>query len=169
MRLLQILYSRLLLCKNIAADLSIKKKHPINPVAIKLGLAEPSSQNFGVENGDNPSQHYYEHLLALAERLFDSDIDAPTYEETLRLMFGNKAYIMFTVDRVVGAIVKQAQTILGDVKSQELLSLLQRDRAQDRSTTRLQIAYRMNAENVLGPDENLFRIEYVSFRIQVQS
>jgi len=162
MRLLQILYSRLLLCKNIAADLARKKKQPINPVAIKLGLAEPAAQNFGVENGENPSQHYYEHLLALAERLFDNDIDAPTYEETLRLMFGNKAYIMFTVDRVVGAIVKQAQTILGDVKSQELLSLLQRDRAQDRSTTRQQIAYRMNAENVLGPDENLYRIEYVS-------
>lgn len=160
-RLVQILYSRLLLCKTVALRLSEQKKQPINPVAIKLGLAEPATQNFGVENGENPSRHYYDHLLALAERLFDNDIDAPTYEETLRLMFGNKAYTMFTVDRVIGAIVKQAQTILGDMKSQELLSLLHRDRISERTTTRQQIAYRMNAENVLGPDENLYRIEYI--------
>lgn len=160
-RLLQILYSRLLLCKGIAAKLSNEKKRPINPVAIDLGLAEPATQNFGVESGENPAQHYYDHLLALAERLFDNDIDQPTYEETLRLMFGNKAYTMFTVDRVVGAIVKQTQQIVGDSKSQELLNLLHRDRAQERTTTRQQIAYRMNAEAVLGPDENLFRIEYI--------
>ncbi|WOO83690.1 Paired amphipathic helix protein pst1 [Vanrija pseudolonga] len=160
-RLLQILYSRLVLCKTIAAQLAAERKQPINPVAIRLGLAEPATANFGIEAGENPSVHYYDHLLALAERLFDNDLDPPTYEETLRLMFGNKAYTMFTIDRVVSAICKQAQTILGDMKSQELLSLLQRDRAPEKTTTRQQIAYRMNAEGVLGPDENLYRIEYI--------
>lgn len=43
----------------------------------------------------------------MAERLFENEVDMATYEETLRLMFGTKAYIMFTVDRVVAAIVKQ--------------------------------------------------------------
>lgn len=94
-------------CKDTAAELAADNKHPINPIAIKLGLAEPDTQFYGIEAGENPAQHYYTHLLSMAERLFENEVDAATYEETLRLMFGTKAYIMFTLDRVVGAIVKQ--------------------------------------------------------------
>ena len=55
----------------------------------------------------------------------------------------------------------QTQTVLGDMKSQELFALLQRDRLTDKTTTRQQIAYRMQAESVLGPDENLYKLEFV--------
>jgi paired amphipathic helix protein Sin3a len=54
----------------------------------------------------------------------------------------------------------QTQTILGDMKSQELFALLQRDRSGENTTTRQQIAYRMQAEGVLGSDENLYKIEH---------
>jgi paired amphipathic helix protein Sin3a len=70
-------------------------------------LAEPDTAYYGIEAGENPAQHYYGHLLSMAERLFENEVDVPTFEETLRLMFGTKAYIMFTLDRVVAAIVKQ--------------------------------------------------------------
>lgn len=43
----------------------------------------------------------------MAEKLFENEVDAATFEETLRVMFGTKAYVMFTLDRVVAAIVKQ--------------------------------------------------------------
>ncbi|WWC87985.1 uncharacterized protein L201_002887 [Kwoniella dendrophila CBS 6074] len=160
LRLIQILYSRLVMCKDIAEKLASDKKQPINPLAIKLGLAEPESQFYGIEDGENPAQHYYGHLLSMAERLFENEVDNAHFEETLRVMFGNKAYIMFTVDRVIAAIVKQVQTILGDMKSQELFALLQRDRLNEKTNTRRQIAYRMQAEGVLGADENLFKISY---------
>ena len=101
------MYDRLTSCKEIAERQAREKKNPINPVAIKLGLAEPETQYFGIESGDNPAQHYYTHLLSMAERLFENEVDIGTYEETLRLMFGTKAYIMFTLDRVVAAIIKQ--------------------------------------------------------------
>ncbi|WWC60485.1 uncharacterized protein I303_103058 [Kwoniella dejecticola CBS 10117] len=159
-RLIQILYSRLMTCKDIADQLSLNKKQPINPLAIKLGLAEPDSQFYGIEDGENPAQHYYGHLLSMAEKLFEGEVDNVQYEETLRVMFGTKAYIMFTVDRVIAAIVKQVQAVLGDLKSQELFALLQRDRLHDKTTTRRQIAYRMQAEGVLGPEENLYKISY---------
>ncbi|WRT65870.1 uncharacterized protein IL334_002821 [Kwoniella shivajii] len=159
LRLIQILYSRLAMCKDIADKLCSEKKQPINPLAIKLGLAEPESHFFGIEDGENPAQHYYGHLLSMAERLFEAEVDNAHFEETLRVMFGTKAYIMFTVDRVIAAII---QTILGDMKSQELFALLQRDRVNERTTTRRQIAYRMQAEGVLGSEENLFKISYAS-------
>ncbi len=97
-------------CKQTAEKLASENKNPINPLAIKLGLAEPEMQYFGIESGENPAQHYYTHLLSMAERLFENEVDVNTYEETLRLMLGTKAYIMFTMDRVVAAIVKQVST-----------------------------------------------------------
>ena len=47
------------------------------------------------------------------------------------------------------------------MKSQELFALLQRDRLTQKTTTRQQIAYRMQAEGVTGSEENLYKIEYV--------
>ena len=109
-RLFEIMYSRLKKCKSIAEELAKEKKQPINPIAVKLGLADPESQNFGIEGGDNPAEFYYTNLLGLAERLFENDLDIGTFEETLRFMFGTKAYTMFTLDRVIAAIVKHVSS-----------------------------------------------------------
>ena len=105
----QIIYSRLLECKTHAASLSASKTQPINPIAIELGLAEPDTHFMAIEAGENPSQQYYGHLLGMAERLFEGDIDANLFEENLRIMFGTKAYVMFTLDRVIASIVKQVR------------------------------------------------------------
>lgn len=51
--------------------------------------------------------------------------------------------------------------MLGDMKSSELFGLLQRDREGDKTSTRQQIAYRMQAEALLGNEDSLFKIEYV--------
>ena len=48
------------------------------------------------------------------------------------------------------------------MKSQELFALLQRDRAVEKISAMSQIAYRNQAEGVLGPEENLFKIQFVS-------
>lgn len=47
------------------------------------------------------------------------------------------------------------------MKSQELIALLQRERQQERSTTRNQIAYRYQAEDVLE-DTQFYKVETVS-------
>ena len=54
------------------------------------------------------------------------------------------------------------------MKSQELFALLKRDRTSNETTTGQQIAYRMQAETVLGTGESLYKVEFVSvglFRI----
>jgi paired amphipathic helix protein Sin3a len=55
------------------------------------------------------------------------------------------------------------------MKSQELCALLIRDRAHEKTTTRQQIAYRMQAETVVGQDENLYKVEFVSTAFIVQA
>jgi histone deacetylase complex regulatory component SIN3 len=82
---------------------------------------------------------------------------------------------------LIGAIVKQVsaplvvipssiiylqvkikvQVILGDPKSLELLELLKKERIHGTLTTQDQLNSRQNAERILGPDENLFRIDWV--------
>ena len=50
-----------------------------------------------------------------------------------------------------------------DPKSQELLEFLKRERSLPSPTTQDRINNRRQAEKVLGPDENVFRIDWVRF------
>lgn len=51
--------------------------------------------------------------------------------------------------------------MFADGRSQDLLEILKRERTLVSPTTQDQINSRRNAEKVLGPDENLFRIDWV--------
>ena len=53
--------------------------------------------------------------------------------------------------------------MIADPKSQELLEILKRERSFTSPTTQDRINIRRNAEKVLGPDENVFRIDWVEF------
>ncbi|KAK0482436.1 histone deacetylase complex, SIN3 component [Armillaria novae-zelandiae] len=90
------------------------------------------------------------------------ELEQPAFEEQIRLMFGVKeAYKIFTIDKLIGSVIKQVQVILADSKSQELLETLKRDRSIPSLTTQDYLNSRHNAEKVLGPDENLFRIDWL--------
>lgn len=55
-----------------------------------------------------------------------------------------------------------------DSKAQDLLDLLQQDRAHpDRSTSQQQIFYRSQAESAIGNDENLYRFEWLPSKRQL--
>lgn len=133
---------------------------PVNPLATELGLTDPAASV--LEDGPNPAIHFYSHLLDQCEKLFDGDVDAATFEETMRYMYGTRSYPAFTLDKVVASVIKHAQSILTDNKSQELYALLQADRLTEESSTKQQIAYRMEVEKVLSVEENMFKIDWVS-------
>lgn len=162
-RLLQMLYNRLSTLKEISRKQAQQSPSMqlINPLAIELGLNDVGGPSPLLMEGVNPSAHFYEHLLDLCEKLFDNEIDQLAFEENMRHMYGTKAFISFTLDKLIAGIVKQVQTVMTDGKSQDLLGLLANDRALEATTARQQISYRMGAEAVLGPDENLYRMEWV--------
>jgi paired amphipathic helix protein Sin3a len=102
-----------------------------------------------------------------------------------RLMSVQDSYQIFTIDKLIGVLIKQVtiniftarpsivftlnrnhkvQTVFGDAKSQDLLEILKRERALACPTTQDQINNRRNAEKVLGPDENLFRVDWVCLK-----
>ncbi|GAA5858256.1 hypothetical protein JCM1840_001116 [Sporobolomyces johnsonii] len=158
-RVIHTMYHRLLTFKELAATLAASGKHRrLSPLGVDLGLSNPSPL---VDLGDNPAEHYYEHALELAEKLFDGDVDHQTYEEQLRYMAGVRAYPLFTLDKLISTAIKHIHTINSDAKCQDIVALLEKDRAQPVTTPRQQIAYRMEAEAILGLEENLYRIEWI--------
>lgn len=55
----------------------------------------------------------------------------------------------------------QIHTVNSDSRCQDLVTLLEKDRARDFITTRQQIAYRMEAESAIGAEDPLYRVEWV--------
>jgi len=100
-------------------------------------------------------------MVESCERLFENDVEQQVFEDQMRYMFGSKeAYEIFAIDKLIGAIINQVQVVLGDPKSLEL-ELLKKERTHGTLTTQDQINSRQNAERILGPDENLFRIDWL--------
>ncbi|OCB87068.1 hypothetical protein A7U60_g5803 [Sanghuangporus baumii] len=192
LRLLQLLYSRLLYCKetaqkSLAQDVK-KSLFKVNPVAEELGLVDahgpgavlaiasnvpphshplidhtapqnrpgPAGGMIGdtayaaSQNPVRPEAHFYSYLLDALEKLFENDLDQATFEENMRFLFGTKV-----------------QTAVTDGKCQELLTLLARSRAKVRGSAgaggmsvKEMIVYRREAEQYLGQDDHLYRIEW---------
>ncbi|EST05486.1 Histone deacetylase interacting [Kalmanozyma brasiliensis GHG001] len=184
-RLLQLLYSRLHKVKALGAQMAEKQpqRSKINPLAIELGLqdggsgpaavvgAAANSSSLGPVAPTNeeagltlhPSR-YYDTLLDMCEKLFDGDVDQGTYEESARYMYGIEGYIVFTLDKVIGAMIKVVQFLTTDSKCQEMQAIMEANRTNAQSTLtsyRQQIADRMAAEGLIGKDESLFRLEWV--------
>ncbi|KAJ7762381.1 histone deacetylase complex, SIN3 component [Mycena maculata] len=177
LRLLQVLYSRLAMCKAIGARLA-EEKHAsllVNPVASALGLDDPAGppvvlaqtiQPLGAKDAGNgaPPNVVYMYLLDACEKVFDNELDQATFEEHMRWFFGEKAYHLFTMDKLITALVKQVQTIVGDNKCQELWTLLQSANAAagDGGMSDADIVrYRHEAEQHVGQDDHLYRLEWV--------
>lgn len=105
----QTIYHRLATFKELTSQLAAERTHQrLNPLAVELGLANSIPM---IDEGDNPAEHYYEHALDLAEKLFDADIDQQTYEEQLRYMGGVKAYPLFTLDKLVSTVIKHVSIL----------------------------------------------------------
>ncbi|EIW64077.1 uncharacterized protein TRAVEDRAFT_32917 [Trametes versicolor FP-101664 SS1] len=172
LRLLQLLYSRLLVCKELGAQAAAEKHASLlaNPIAVKLGLDEPSGPSvvlqaameaFGDGRGGEEPNVLYLYLLDAWEKVFENELDQATFEEHMRWFFRTKAYNVFTLDRVIGAIIKQVQTVLADHKCQELWYLLRQARGAERApTTQDTIRYRREAEGHVGSDEKLYRLDW---------
>lgn len=157
LRLLEVVYSRLSYFKNLGASMADEPTGgapatKLSPIAEIPQLDERAAH----------AEHFYDLMLESCERLFDNEVEQHVFEEQMRYIFGVKhAYRIFTIDKVVGTLIKQVQLVLADPRSQELLELLKRDRALPLPTNQDQLNSRRLAENILGPDENVYRIDWI--------
>lgn len=82
------------------------------PAAVVAAAAAGAGVTASEESGiDLPPSRYYDTLLDLCEKLFDGDVDQATFEESLRYMYGINGYVAFTLDKVIGALVKTVSVL----------------------------------------------------------
>jgi len=160
------------MCKETGAELASQKHAALlaNRVAVELGLDDPNGpaavlaqtqEIFGERGTAENANVVYKYLIHACDKLFDNELDQATFEEHMRWFFGNKAYLLFTLDKLITALVKQVQTIVLDPKCQELWSLLQAAQGSDTVTRQDIVRYRREAERHVGPDDNLYKLQWV--------
>lgn len=157
-RLYELLYSRLESMKRLSENLpeNTRARARENETANDLGVSQQVDDEIDMPKGE----HYYIQMLELADKLFEGEVDQNAFEDALRYSFGTKAFTLFTLDKVVQALVKQAQQVISDPKCVDLLKMHTRRMVFGKDSVRERIVYRNEAEQVVGED-NLYAVEYV--------
>ncbi|CCF55947.1 hypothetical protein KAFR_0A05120 [Kazachstania africana CBS 2517] len=152
------LYERLLELKEMNGEVT---KEINNRKSVKfaedLGLVSTQLKNMGLDFVDKDS---YEELLRLSKRLIENDIEHQWFEESLRQAYNNRAFKLYTVDKVVQALVKHGHTLMTDYKTTEVMKLFEKDRLSSATSAKDQILYRLQARSHMSNTEYMFRIEY---------
>lgn len=83
----QVLYSRLLLFKELGLSMANDPSEPFksNSLAEQLGLLADLTK---LGDRANSATHFYDLLLESCERLFDNELEQHVFEDQLRYMFG---------------------------------------------------------------------------------
>ncbi|KAK9763347.1 hypothetical protein K7432_010059 [Basidiobolus ranarum] len=157
-RLYQLLYSRVESIKTKASQVPRKVPHTETKSVAGSLLLRHKVDVLG--DMDYTNADYYQEFLNLVDRLFEGEIDQQGYEEGMRYLFGIHAYVVFTIDKLVMAILRQIQTIVLEPKCKDLIDLFTKENHQETTSFRQQMMYRSKAENVIENEECLYRIEY---------
>ncbi|KAJ3159591.1 Transcriptional regulatory protein sin3 [Geranomyces michiganensis] len=154
LRQYQLLYSRMMKMKELSMKIAQDppKTGSKSHIAKELGLQNDSLATYA-------KLDRYTELLQACASFVSGDTEASEFEEKARTMFGTSAYLVFTVDKLCQAIIKQAQSTVADSKSMSLLEMYYKDRAKHATSPRQEAMYRINTETVVQ-DDNIYRLEY---------
>lgn len=78
--------------------------HP-NPIAVEFGFHSDVWDDLDKEVEEAKSR--YPPLLELCKRLIEQDQDSNQFEDAVRHLYSTKGYKIYTVDKLIQAIVKQ--------------------------------------------------------------
>ncbi|KAH8817676.1 hypothetical protein DL96DRAFT_1820449 [Flagelloscypha sp. PMI_526] len=170
LRLIEVLYSRIKQFKDLSADAAQRHRMPTSdvrgddmavdgegppPTTSSTDATPPppsaSSSMGGKGKPSVPEEQYYEILLDSIEKLFDNEIEQTVFEDLVRGMYGvHHSYPIYTIDKLIGAIIKQVQVIFSSRFSDELLENLK--------------ALKKNPSDIDGKEkdkeENVYRIDW---------
>ncbi|KAI8971599.1 hypothetical protein BDF20DRAFT_837905 [Mycotypha africana] len=157
-RLFQICYERLYKFRRLDRDYRLNgdKTKAKNKAALQLNT--PSVVFNGVEidfrNG------YYRALLKLVDQFFDDEFDQYVFEECVRYIYGTEAYEIFTIDKLMLAIIRQLYCIVTDPEAQEILSFFKKNHEHEINESQLTQAYRLEVTEVLKQEDNLYNLAF---------
>lgn len=158
-RHLTTLYKRLYEVKQMNETVGKELRARKSPQFAKdLNLISHQLEEMGVEI--TGKSDCYQQVLELAAKLIEGEVEQQWVEEALRQGYRNKAYKLYTIDKVVQFMVKHMHSIVTDGKTSDMVVLYETDRSNPVSSVKDQILYRMKVRALMGPEENMFKITY---------
>jgi paired amphipathic helix protein Sin3a len=157
-RHLRVLYDRLSEVKAINTEVTadLESRSDVR-FAKDLNLVSNQLEEMGLQFSKSDA---YAQLLAFSERAIEGDIEHQWFEESLRQAYRNRAYKLYSVEKVVQSLVKHLHSILTDSRSSEILVLFEKNRKEPTTSAKDQIVYRNLVRSNMNPDDNMFRIEF---------
>lgn len=167
-RMFVILYERLSKLKESEPEVqdAVRRAMMTKP-AIDLGLIDKQPQNFF---GDvSPSANYYRQVLSMFDDFIrNNDMDIAHIEETLRRYYLQCGWQLYSVDKLLSALVRFVLGIIASDsrdKSWEILQAFKKDRVKDETTYQDEMNYRKTVERFIK-DGDTYKINYVSIGAQ---
>lgn len=148
LRVHNLLYTRLLLARDLCkqADVSSSNAHPLSTLdatddqtddLIRPNKTESSTKNTSsfyqihYHNAKNAtSSSRYQSFLTLLVTFMNGSIEQVRYEDLIRQMLGNRAYLLFTIDKLITTLLKMLQQLSNDDTFNRLVGLFVYHRSQ---------------------------------------
>lgn len=165
-RLFESMYSRLLAIKHNEANVqeAVARHRGSN------GRAKPAIELRMIDKGPdyffydiNGKQNFYSQILHMCEDVLTGHGELSHLEETLRRYYNKNGWQLYTVDKLVSAVLRFIMNILGGDakdKSVDITNLFLKDRERPDTTRKQEIQYRKQVQR-LSKDGEVYRISYV--------
>lgn len=100
--------------------------------------------------------------MDMVDSLLRGQTDPSVYEDDCRALLGTNSYELFTLDKLLSKLIKQAQLVLAEEQQNRLLELWRYENS--RTVPTMDGVYYSNAHIVMG-DEQCFRFEHTLDRM----
>ncbi|RMZ83954.1 hypothetical protein DV737_g1313, partial [Chaetothyriales sp. CBS 132003] len=166
-RLFEALYSRLLSIKANEASVveavsRYRQSGEAKKAAVDLHMIDRGPEVFFESLIADSDHHFYHEILKLCEEVLIGVKDQAMLEETLRRYYNKTGWQLYTVEKLVSAILRFLANILGGDakdKSVDIANLFFKDREKLDTTRKQEIQYRKQVERY-SKDGEVYRISY---------
>jgi paired amphipathic helix protein Sin3a len=166
-RLFETLYSRLLAIKNNEAAVHEAVVKAVGEggqpkAAVTLKMIDKLPRDFFQHVG--PTANYYRQIIQMCEYVISGLMDLSHLEETLRRFYMQTGWQLYTIDKLLSAIVRFIMNIIGSDskdKSLDIINLFNKDREKTATSRAQELQYRKQVEKYVK-DGEMYRVSYVS-------
>ncbi|KAF1975211.1 hypothetical protein BU23DRAFT_503770 [Bimuria novae-zelandiae CBS 107.79] len=160
-RMFVILYERLLAIKKREDEVRrIVSRAQTHKPADDLKMIDKKPSDFFKDTSEGAN--YYQQVLEMLQDQITGDADMAQIEETLRRYYLQVGWQLYSFDRLLGSLARMCGSIVTNDskdKSLDIHNLFRKDRINDTTTHRAEIAYRKQVEKYIK-DADTYRIAF---------
>ncbi|KAI7871546.1 hypothetical protein BDF14DRAFT_1873462 [Spinellus fusiger] len=165
-RLIQMAYARLEKLKVEDAEYKLNpgKEEDRNKIALDLGAISRKLSGKAIpqsmRNKMGLNKGHYHALLNLIDKFFEEDMDQQQFEESARYVFGTKAYVIFTIDKLILTLIRHIHHIVTKDVCRDLVHLFKKEHQTEATDIQSIKMYRLQVEDMIGSEDNVYNLVF---------